>query len=67
MVGVGGSIGTGILLGSGEAMQIAGPAAILSFAASANRLGSIETLIFRATLSQDQLRGAHGPDNKRYF
>jgi L-asparagine transporter-like permease len=35
MVGVGGSIGTGILLGSGAAMQIAGPAAILSFIAAA--------------------------------
>ncbi|HEY6769220.1 MAG TPA: amino acid permease [Candidatus Sulfotelmatobacter sp.] len=35
MVGVGGSIGTGILLGSGAAMQIAGPAAILSFVAAA--------------------------------
>ncbi len=35
MVAVGGSIGTGILLGSGAAMQIAGPAAILSFIAAA--------------------------------
>jgi L-asparagine transporter-like permease len=34
MVGVGGSIGTGILLGSGAAIQIAGPADILSLAAS---------------------------------
>jgi L-asparagine transporter-like permease len=31
MVAVGGSIGTGLLLGSGVAMEIAGPAAILSF------------------------------------
>lgn len=31
MVAVGGSIGTGLLLGSGAAMEIAGPAAILSF------------------------------------
>src|ERR1700728_3265998 len=31
MWAVGGSIGTGLLLGSGEAMEIAGPAAILSF------------------------------------
>jgi uncharacterized protein (UPF0261 family) len=66
MVGVGGSIGTGILLGSGAAMQIAGPAAILSFAASAE-LARLDDMIFRATLSQDQLRGAHGPDCKRYF
>jgi amino acid transporter, AAT family len=35
MVAVGGSIGTGLLLGSGAAMQIAGPAAILSFIAAA--------------------------------
>ena len=31
MVAVGGSIGTGLLLGSGAAMAVAGPAAILSF------------------------------------
>jgi amino acid transporter, AAT family len=31
MVAVGGSIGTGLLLGSGAAMQIAGPAAVFSF------------------------------------
>src|SRR5437667_12503023 len=35
MVAVGGSIGTGLLLGSGAAMKIAGPAAILSFLAAA--------------------------------
>ena len=35
MVAVGGSIGTGLLLGSGAAMEIAGLAAILSFLAAA--------------------------------
>jgi amino acid transporter, AAT family len=35
MVAVGGSIGTGLLLGSGLVMEIAGPGAILSFAAAA--------------------------------
>jgi len=35
MVAVGGSIGTGLLLGSGAAMEIAGPAAILSFVVAA--------------------------------
>lgn len=35
MLAVGGSIGTGLLLGSGAAMEIAGPAAILSFLAAA--------------------------------
>jgi len=35
MVAVGGSIGTGLLLGSGAAMEAAGPAAILSFLAAA--------------------------------
>ena len=31
MVAIGGSIGTGLLLGSGAALEIAGPAAVLSF------------------------------------
>jgi L-asparagine transporter-like permease len=35
MVAVGGSIGTGLLLGSGAAIQIAGPAVILSYVGSA--------------------------------
>jgi amino acid transporter, AAT family len=35
MVAVGGSIGTGLLLGSGAAMEVAGPAAILSFIVAA--------------------------------
>ncbi|HMK30276.1 MAG TPA: amino acid permease, partial [Terriglobales bacterium] len=35
MVAVGGSIGTGLLLGSGAAIQIAGPAVILTFAIGA--------------------------------
>jgi amino acid transporter, AAT family len=35
MVAVGGSIGTGLLLGSGAALEVAGPAAILSFIAAA--------------------------------
>ena len=35
MVAVGGSIGTGLLLGSAAAMQIAGPGVILSFAIAA--------------------------------
>src|SRR5258708_35922833 len=35
MVAVGGAIGTGLLLGSGVAMEVAGPAASLSFAAAA--------------------------------
>jgi amino acid transporter, AAT family len=35
MVAVGGSIGTGLLLGSGAAIEAAGPAAILSFIAAA--------------------------------
>ena len=35
MVGVGGSIGTGLLLGSGAAIEIAGPALILTYVAGA--------------------------------
>ena len=41
MVGVGGSIGTGLLLGSGAAVRIAGPAVILSFAAAALITGTV--------------------------
>jgi L-asparagine transporter-like permease len=52
MVGVGGSIGTGILLGSGAAMQIAGPAAILSFAAAA-------FICFTVTMALGELASAH--------
>src|ERR1700732_5093556 len=35
MVAVGGSIGTGLLLGSGAAIEVAGPAVILTFLLSA--------------------------------
>src|ERR1041385_4380055 len=35
MVAVGGSIGTGLLLGSGAAIQVAGPAVVLTFVLSA--------------------------------
>ena len=35
MVAVGGSIGTGLLLGSGDAIQVAGPAVLLTFILSA--------------------------------
>jgi L-asparagine transporter-like permease len=35
MVAVGGSIGTGVLLGSGAAIQVAGPAVVLTFVLSA--------------------------------
>src|ERR1051326_871655 len=35
MVAVGGSIGTGLLLGSGAAIQVAGPAVIISYVLSA--------------------------------
>ena len=35
MVAVGGSIGTGLLLGSGAAIQVAGPAVVVSYIASA--------------------------------
>ena len=35
MVAVGGSIGTGLLLGSGAAIQVAGPAVVISFLVSA--------------------------------
>ena len=52
MVGVGGSIGTGIPLGSGAAMQIAGPAAILSFIAAA-------FICFTVAMALGELASAH--------
>ena len=52
MVAVGGSIGTGLLLGSGAAMEIAGPAAILSFIAAA-------FINFTAAMALGELACAH--------
>ncbi len=52
MVGVGGSIGTGLFLGAGEAARIAGPAVILSYV-----LGALITATVAAALSE--LASAH--------
>ncbi len=52
MVAVGGSIGTGLLLGSGVAMEVAGPAAILSFAAAA-------FINFTVAMALGELASAH--------
>lgn len=52
MVGVGGSIGTGLLLGSGAAIQIAGPALILTYI-----LGAF--LAFTVTSALGELASAH--------
>ncbi len=52
MVAVGGSIGTGLLLGSGAAMEAAGPAAILSFIAAA-------FINFTAAMALGELACAH--------
>lgn len=52
MVAVGGSIGTGLLLGSGAAMEIAGPAAILSFLAAA-------FINFTVAMALGELASAH--------
>jgi L-asparagine transporter-like permease len=52
MVGVGGSIGTGLLLGSGAAMEVAGPAAILSFLAAA-------FITWTVTMALGELASAH--------
>src|SRR5258708_36659892 len=54
MVAVGGSIGTGLLLGSGVAMEIAGPAAILSFVAAA-------FINFTVAMALGELASAHPP------
>ncbi len=52
MVAVGGSIGTGLLLGSGAAVQIAGPAVIISYVISA-------ALAFAVTMALGEMASAH--------
>jgi amino acid transporter, AAT family len=52
MVAVGGSIGTGMLLGSAAAMEIAGPAVILSFALAA-------FLCWTVTMALGELASVH--------
>ncbi len=52
MVAVGGSIGTGLLLGSAAALEIAGPAVILSFALAA-------LINLTVTLALGELSSAH--------
>lgn len=52
MVAVGGSIGTGLLLGSGAAIQIAGPAVVLSFV-----LGGL--VAFAVTMALGELACRH--------
>src|SRR5271169_1288981 len=52
MVAVGGSIGTGLLLGSAAAMEVAGPAVILSFALAA-------FLCWTVTMALGELSSAH--------
>jgi len=52
MVAVGGSIGTGLLLGSAAAIKIAGPAVILSFVAAA-------FIAWTVTMAMGELASAH--------
>ena len=52
MLAVGGSIGTGLLLGSGEAIHIAGPAVVLSFL-----LGG--AVIWTVAMAMGELASAH--------
>src|SRR5438874_11384478 len=52
MVAVGGSIGTGLLLGSAAALQIAGPGVILSFALAA-------LINLTVTLAMGELSSVH--------
>jgi amino acid transporter, AAT family len=52
MVGVGGSIGTGLLLGSAAAIQIAGPAVILSFVLAA-------LIAYSVTMAMAELASLH--------
>ena len=52
MLAVGGSIGTGLLLGSAAAMEIAGPGVILSFALAA-------FMSFTVTMALGELASVH--------
>src|SRR5438105_7844679 len=52
MVAVGGSIGTGLLLGSGAAIQIAGPGIIISYV-----LGSL--IAFAVTMALGEMASLH--------
>jgi AAT family amino acid transporter len=52
MLGIGGSIGTGLLLGSGAAIKIAGPAVVLSYAIGA-------AIAFTVTMALGEMASAH--------
>src|SRR5437868_11806855 len=52
MISVGGSIGTGLLLGSGAAVQVAGPALILTYIAGA-------AVAFAVTMALGELASVH--------
>ncbi|MBZ5533238.1 MAG: amino acid permease [Acidobacteriia bacterium] len=52
MVAVGGSIGTGLLLGSGAAIQVAGPAVIVTYALSA-------LITFTVAMALGEMSAAH--------
>src|SRR3954463_14991424 len=52
MLAVGGSIGTGLLLGSGAAIRIAGPAVILSYVIGA-------AIAFTVTMALGEMASAH--------
>lgn len=52
MLGIGGSIGTGLLLGSGAAIKIAGPAVVFSYA-----IGAV--IAFTVTMALGEMASAH--------
>jgi L-asparagine transporter-like permease len=52
MLGIGGSIGTGLLLGSGAAINIAGPAVVLSYVIGA-------AIAFTVTMALGEMASAH--------
>jgi len=52
MIAVGGSIGTGLLLGSGAAIQVAGPAVIISYAVGA-------LIAFAVTMALGEMASMH--------
>src|SRR5438067_6438776 len=66
MISVGGSIGTGLLLGSGAAVQIAGPAVILTYVVGA-AIAFVVTMAFGELASVHPVSGSFGVYAEKYL